>query len=199
MAPTAGMIRYNTDTKKFERSTNEGSSWADLEIDAGQITTGTLNIARFPTGGNWAITSDLAIDGAQVGIGGTPGTDLHIKSQSGSVELQIEATLAATHPILSLITVDTTHGAYIRYGKSDATGGSLRVLSLKSGAGIWYFTANGNLAFNAEEAGTNAKGVICLTDAIGVPTSNVGGQLYADSGTLKYRGPSGTVTNLAPP
>lgn len=32
MAATAGMLRYNTDNKYFERSTDEGSTWAQLDL-----------------------------------------------------------------------------------------------------------------------------------------------------------------------
>lgn len=32
MAPTAGMIRYNTDNLYWERSTDEGSNWSRLDI-----------------------------------------------------------------------------------------------------------------------------------------------------------------------
>lgn len=57
MAPTAGMIRYNTDNKYWERSTNEGTAWSQLDLSG--ITTlvattafasGTIPTARLGSG-----------------------------------------------------------------------------------------------------------------------------------------------------
>ena len=66
-----------------------------LTLDASQIGSGNLGIARMPTGGNWDITADLTIetnalfigrDGGsyprRVGIGtATPSTKLHVRKQ----------------------------------------------------------------------------------------------------------------------
>jgi len=47
----------------------------------------------------------------------------------------------------------------------------------------------------------SGSGVIGITNATTVPSTNPvgGGILYVESGSLKYRGPSGTVTTLAGP
>lgn len=44
------------------------------------------------------------------------------------------------------------------------------------------------------------KGVIVIANASAAPTANVAGAgiLYVEDGALKYRGPSGTVTEIAP-
>lgn len=44
------------------------------------------------------------------------------------------------------------------------------------------------------------KSVIFLANAITTPTTNPtgGGILYVEGGALKYRGPSGTITTIAP-
>ncbi len=46
--------------------------------------------------------------------------------------------------------------------------------------------------------GTSAEGVIGIGDGVAPTTSPAGmGQLYVESGALKYRGSSGTVTTIA--
>jgi hypothetical protein len=57
--------------------------------------------------------------------------------------------------------------------------------------------ASGNLLVGLTAAGTTAAKTIQIADGT-APTANVtGGQLYVESGALKYRGSSGTVTTLA--
>jgi hypothetical protein len=57
--------------------------------------------------------------------------------------------------------------------------------------------ASGNLLVGLATAGTTAAKTIQIADGT-APTGNVtGGQLYVESGALKYRGSSGTVTTLA--
>lgn len=57
--------------------------------------------------------------------------------------------------------------------------------------------ASGNLLVGLTAAGTTAAKTIQIADGT-APTGNVtGGQLYVESGALKYRGSSGTVTTIA--
>jgi hypothetical protein len=57
--------------------------------------------------------------------------------------------------------------------------------------------ASGNLLVGLTAAGTTAAKTIQIADGT-APTANVtGGQLYVESGALKYRGSSGTVTTIA--
>ena len=56
--------------------------------------------------------------------------------------------------------------------------------------------ASGNLLVGLTTAGTTAAKTIQIANGT-APTSNVtGGQLYVESGALKYRGSSGTITTL---
>ena len=55
----------------------------------------------------------------------------------------------------------------------------------------------GNLLVGLTAAGTTAAKTIQIANGT-APTANVtGGQLYVESGALKYRGSSGTVTTIA--
>lgn len=55
----------------------------------------------------------------------------------------------------------------------------------------------GNLGLNTASVGTSAAGVIAIANGTAPSSSPSGvGQLYVESGALKYRGASGTVTTL---
>ncbi len=55
----------------------------------------------------------------------------------------------------------------------------------------------GNLVLGQVSAGTSASCVLVLGNST-IPTANASGagQLYVESGVLKYRGSSGTITTL---
>lgn len=63
---------------------------------------------------------------------------------------------------------------------------------------------NRNFGFNFTEGtdsmGTSSQGVVFIHEKVANPTGNPsgGGVLYVDSGALKYRGPGGTTTTIAP-
>lgn len=81
----------------------------------------------------------------------------------------------------------------------DLVMGNTGSLWLTVGANIYLKLAatTGNLLFNTGSAGTTAVGVICIGNGTAPTTSPAGmGQLYVESGALKYRGSSGTVTVL---
>jgi hypothetical protein len=57
--------------------------------------------------------------------------------------------------------------------------------------------ASGNLLVGLATAGTTAAKTIQIANGT-APTANVtGGQLYVESGALKFRGSSGTITTIA--
>ena len=57
--------------------------------------------------------------------------------------------------------------------------------------------ASGNLLVGLTTAGTTAAKTIQIANGT-APTANVtGGQLYVESGALKFRGSSGTITTIA--
>jgi hypothetical protein len=79
------------------------------------------------------------------------------------------------------------------------------VIGFLNGGGIYFdisgerarLDASGNLLVGLTAAGTTAAKTIQIADGT-APTGNVtGGQLYVESGALKYRGSSGTVTTIA--
>ena len=87
----------------------------------------------------------------------------------------------------------------VRHNSSNTTDEILNVQTGVSGnAVIFRVLNNGNLGINLNSFGSGA-GVIAIGNASAVPSANPtgGGILYVDSGALKYRGTSGTVTTVA--
>lgn len=78
-------------------------------------------------------------------------------------------------------------------------GASKFVISNNSTQRFWI-DENGNIALGSATAfGTNAVNVLALMNGTAPTSSPAGlGQLYVESGALKYRGSSGTVTTLGP-
>lgn len=70
-----------------------------------------------------------------------------------------------------------------------------------SGGNLNLLTVNGNFAFStsANPNFQSGVGIIYIRNNTSVPTGNPsgGGYLYVDSGALKYRGSSGTITTIA--
>lgn len=98
----------------------------------------------------------------------------------------------------------TGYGAEISL---NTVNGSITFLTAPSGAADAAMTQTermrldnvGNLGLGVSAFGTSAAKVLGLANATAPTTSPAGmGQLYVESGALKYRGSSGTVTTVAP-
>lgn len=65
---------------------------------------------------------------------------------------------------------------------------------------VVFADATGNLAVNSTGSFGGGTGVVFLANRTAAPTTNPtgGGILYCESGALKFRGSSGTVTTIAP-
>lgn len=69
-----------------------------------------------------------------------------------------------------------------------------------TGSNLYVDYATGNIGLNMLSWGTSASKVIAIGNGTAPSTSPAGGgQLYVESGALKYRGSSGTVTTLGAP
>jgi len=65
---------------------------------------------------------------------------------------------------------------------------------------VMFADASGNLAVNGSGGFGGGTGVVFIANRTAAPTTNPtgGGILYCESGALKFRGSSGTVTTIAP-
>ena len=61
-------------------------------------------------------------------------------------------------------------------------------------------SVSGNLGLGTSSYGSGTGSILGLANASTVPSSDpvAGGVIYVESGALKYRGSSGTITTLAP-
>lgn len=92
--------------------------------------------------------------------------------------------------------------AAVRYSQAGASHFWFNAASGTAGNTITWATAmtldaSGNLLVGLTTAGTTAAKTIQIANGT-APTANVtGGQLYVESGALKFRGSSGTITTIA--
>jgi hypothetical protein len=63
---------------------------------------------------------------------------------------------------------------------------------------VWIVTGVGNAGIGTDQFGTDAENVLSIANGVAPTDSPSGvGQIYVESGDLKYRGPAGTVTTIA--
>jgi len=115
-------------------------------------------------------------------------------SQSYQISATDLALIRSDATVAGCIVYDTTNSVLKTYGIGVGWFTGPDRFLLKSGANHML----GNLGINTSDFGS---GVMCLglSNATTVPTTNSssGGVLYVESGALKYRGSSGTITTLA--
>lgn len=216
MTPVAGMIRYNTDNKYFERSTNEGTSWAQLDLSG---TTGIVGIpggssgqVQFNNASSFAGDADLTFSGdtltatkivinTSLGIGESSPTDiLTIKKNGGRLILDgggsattfnIDWGHPATSRVWQRLKFDDSSGDLTFQWSSNGTMSDAATLfCLKYGQNV-------GIGFSGAFGGS-AKYVLGFANGTAPTSSPAGmGQLWVESGALKYRGSSGTVTTVA--
>jgi len=133
----------------------------------------------------------MTLNSTGLGVGVTPSAKVHVNG-----DIRIEQT---TTPVLDFYT-STTKRALIK-----GTGSELNITSLTSNPITFTIDttervkidSSGNLLVGLTTAGTTAAKTIQIANGT-APTANVtGGQLYVESGALKFRGSSGTITTIA--
>jgi hypothetical protein len=140
------------------------------------------------------------IPNARLGLGTlTPATTLDVRgSPSGAL-----VTLRGTpYPGIEYQTNGGTPSLYVGldlnngYSRFNSTNSFPIVLQTENFE-RFRISSSGNIGFNGSSFADGTK-VLFIANASGVPTTNAsgGGLLYVQSGALKYRGSSGTVTTL---
>ena len=115
---------------------------------------------------------------AKLEIGGGDGTQFYIRS-TGTSSARIRGFTNSTEAGL----IAFLNGGGIAF---DVSGEKMRI------------ETSGNVGIGVSAFGTSAAKVLGLANATAPSTSPAGmGQLYVESGALKYRGSSGTVTTIA--
>ena len=201
---------------------NDGGT--NLAGDAGLVynkTTDALTVAGLVTAGSATITG--ALDAARLNVTASTipanGVYLVTTNKIGFSTNSIQRlNIDATGNILSS-TVTTQDGfinfnnsidggdiGYIGNPRAFIAGGATSSLGLRGTSSIQFsiatnlrmtLDASGNLLVGLTTAGTTAAKTIQIANGT-APTANVtGGQLYVESGALKFRGSSGTITTIA--
>ena len=148
-------------------------------------TAGALVFTTLPNGGS--NTERMRIDSTgKVGVGVTPITQALLSLKS-----------SASNP-LNLVLQNRNAGQnwqiYV-----DGIAVDDGILTINNGTnGVVYIAPSRNVGIGIGTFGTSAVNVLGLANATAPTTSPSGmGQLYVESGALKYRGSSGTVTTIA--
>ena len=116
-----------------------GSSLADLDTrSAGDLTSGNLDSARLPTGGNWDLTSDLSIETDTVYVGADGGSypgQVGIGTATPDATLSVNGDLRVASGATPVLGTDTfTNQSYdytvssITYDPETLTGGATAVV-----------------------------------------------------------------------
>ena len=210
-ATTIGGLQIRAGIENASNQDGFCSFWTSNQAAGGYVKRYEIDSTGIST---WSVagTTAMTLNSTGLGIGVTP-----IAWQSGFKELQVGAGSAfGTNG--SVDRTDVAANWYYDSGDKyiNATGkGS--VFSQSAGAFSWLQTntasggvgsamtlttamtldTSGNLLVGLTTAGTTAAKTIQIANGT-APTANVtGGQLYVESGALKFRGSSGTITTIA--
>jgi hypothetical protein len=107
--------------------------------------------------------------------------------------LRFLITTGWTYKVTAVGGVSTWSNEYQFFSTPSGSAGTGATLTLR-----WKIDSNGNAQLGDVAAGTSATNTLVMKNATAPTTSPSGaGQLYVESGALKFRGSSGTVTTLA--
>lgn len=195
--PTAsvGLTAVNGSASTFMRS--DGAPALSQSISP----TWTGNHVFSPSAG------DTLFSTGNVGIGRTPGSPLDVQS-SGLAIVRARGGTSVNQGAAFYIgtTADATTSAFGQYSAifggtpgSDTSLYSAGFLDIAAGGtSRMRLDSSGNIGFNVSTFGTSAAKVIGIANGTAPSSSPAGmGQLYVESGALKYRGSGGTVTTVA--
>ena len=198
------------------RSTLAGASNARLYLECAGTNSGHITYNRslqaLQLGANGGTTAQVTLDSSgNVGIGVTPSAwrTTQRALQVGAVGSFFSSVTSTGSTYIGRNFYESTVGNFTYIVNDEATAYE----QTADGKHVWYnavagtgnitFTqamtldASGNLLVGLTTAGTTAAKTIQIANGT-APTANVtGGQLYVESGALKYRGSSGTITTIA--
>jgi len=167
--------RYNGTTKIFEKSVDNGGSWAPLGLDAAIITQGALALARFPVSGTWALTGDLTINGAKIIVdsdnarGLQFGTVGRIRWQASGTRFELTNASASAFVdlVVKRLLVDT--GTSVSSADGEIVLPNNKSLRSVNGASTDTFSLIKLNAANQLEFNCSAGSVVFTSAAVGTP------------------------------
>jgi hypothetical protein len=144
-------------------------------------------------------TTAMTLNSTGLGIGVVPSAGkfevLEVGTGSGIGGIYASTATAGGNPGYVFRTASTNRWSISLTGTAGAE--SIRFYDVNAAATRMTLDASGNLLVGLATAGTTAAKTIQIANGT-APTANVtGGQLYVESGALKFRGSSGTITTIA--
>ena len=134
----------------------------------------------------------MTLNSTGLGVGGSPSRKLSIVG-SGATYANINSGDSTSLVGILLGGTTTPSAGQLIY---DNTANSLALFT--SGSSRLLIDTSGNVGIGVSAFGTSAAKVLGLANATAPSTSPAGmGQLYVESGALKFRGSSGTITTIA--
>ena len=161
-----------------------GSAYTQLTLDASTIVHALSG------------TTAMTLNSTGLGIGVSPTYTLDVSSTSNIVGRVSSSSVLNT----GFNIANTTGSTWTLYsfGSNDATLQNSFGIYHQSGTSFLQITQSGNVGIGVTTFGTSAAKVLGLANATAPSTSPAGmGQLYVESGALKFRGSSGTITTIA--
>lgn len=181
----------------FATGDNVTAATLNAAVNSATFDTGAVDNATTQLSGGAIIVKDGGITPAKMSTSG-PSWDA-----SGNHTITGTFTISANNKSI-IFTPVTGAAARITHGADDllsfrAAANGFKWVNNADSAELARVDNNGNFGLGVTSFGTSAVGVVGLVNATAPGSSPAGmGQLYVESGALKFRGSSGTVTTVAP-
>jgi hypothetical protein len=209
--PVSTVGGFSTSTNNFVyvgggfNSNNAATSVGFYTAATNTTVTGTERYNIDSTGVSiWSVagTTAMTLNANGLGVGAGPSYKFHVQQT-------LAGTASTVNTIAYIVNYGSGNTAKLTLSDSFTTDGNITLTGSTTAAnrllgfGIngvqqMVLDGNGNVGVGVSTFGTSAAKVLGLANATAPSTSPAGmGQLYVESGALKFRGSSGTITTIA--
>ena len=206
VSSSADKVGIGTTSLSNEKLTVAGNISANAWLGRSNISAPAGDCSIFRSADNTlgfgiASSTAMTLNSTGLGVGVTPTQRLHIKlDQNAYTYARVENQNTSSGAFAGLMLAASGNTWGIANGSTAANSNSLAFYNDAGGTNSvkMLIDGSGNVGVGVSTFGTSAAKVLGLANATAPSTSPAGmGQLYVESGALKYRGSSGTITTLA--